>query len=290
MKFQKYGKLIPKILDKEVEIQPIDFALKSPIKRLNYLLGLIKEKNPGVFSKYVKNLEMKYQSLVSEDILSDIDFNLEEYLTDFDILKEYLELAKYNLIYFLQILQLSKNDDWIKEEVKVLQKNYLRSFLIPKYYNLQTLTETISRIEAIQLYKINVTKFINDNLSPNRKTFDSMVEFKEYFERDKKEITIGWIGILSEVENGKFYFRKDNCLWAEALTDLPDNELKYMVCCYGDFQAAATRGSNSNFILTMEQTIVEGDPYCDCIYHDTNIDWDSTHPPKEFWDDLDSRV
>ena len=32
MKFQKYGKLIPKILDKEVEIQPIDFAMKLLIR------------------------------------------------------------------------------------------------------------------------------------------------------------------------------------------------------------------------------------------------------------------
>ena len=56
MKFQKYGKRIPKLLDNEVEIQPIDFALKSPIKRLNYLLGLIKEKKSSNFSKYIKNL------------------------------------------------------------------------------------------------------------------------------------------------------------------------------------------------------------------------------------------
>lgn len=286
MKFQKYGKRIPDLLEKEVEIQPIDFAQKSPIKRLNYLLGLIKEKEPSNFSKYIENLELKFKTLITKDILSEKDLNIDELLTDFDILKEYPELAKNSLTYFLQILQLTEKDDLIKEKVKVLNKNYLRSFLIPKYYHLQTLAETIGREEAIQLYKFYVTKFINDNLSPNRKIFDTMEAFKEHFEKDKKEITIGWYGLLSEVKDGKFFFRKDNCPWAEALMDLPDKEIKYFICCYGDFQAAITR-SNESFILTMKHTVVEGDPYCDCIYHDTSVNWDVTHPPKEFWDNLE---
>ncbi|MCK5159263.1 MAG: L-2-amino-thiazoline-4-carboxylic acid hydrolase, partial [Candidatus Heimdallarchaeota archaeon] len=237
------------------------------------------------FSKYIKNLELKFKSLINKDILSKKDLNIDELLIDFDILKEYPELAKNSLTYFLQILQLSEKDDWIKEKVKVLNKNYLRSFLIPKYYHLQTLAETIGRKEAIQLYKFYVTKFINDNLSPKRKIFDTMEAFKEHFEMDKKEITVGWYGLLSGVKDGKFFFRKDNCLWAEALMDLPDTEIKYLICCYGDFQAALTR-SNDSFVLTMKNTIVEGDPYCDCIIHDTSIDWDLTHPSSEFWDNL----
>ncbi|MCK5159667.1 MAG: hypothetical protein KAR08_10945, partial [Candidatus Heimdallarchaeota archaeon] len=94
MKFQKYGKQIPNLLDKEVEIQPIDFAQKSPIKRLNYLLGLVKEKELSNFSKYIKNLELKFKSLINKDILSKKDLNIDELLIDFDILKEYPELAK----------------------------------------------------------------------------------------------------------------------------------------------------------------------------------------------------
>ena len=285
MKFQKYGKRIPNLLDKEVEFQPIDFALESPFKRLNYLLRLIKEKEPSIFTDYVKNLKLKLKSLVKEDIISKKDLNINKLLSNFDVLKRQPELAKNSLNHFLQILQPSEKDDWVNEKVKILNKNYLRSFLIPKYYNLQALSETIGRDEAFQFYKFYVTKFINDNLSPTRKIFDTMEAFKEHFEMDKKEITVGWYGLLSGVKDGKFFFRKDNCLWAEALMDLPDTEIKYLICCYGDFQAALTR-SNDSFVLTMKNTIVEGDPYCDCIYHDTSIDWDLTHPLSEFWDNL----
>ena len=287
MKFQKYGKQIPNLLEKEVELQPIDFAKESPFKRLNYLLELIKAKEPSLFVDYVNNLKLKLKSLVKEDIISKKDLNFDELLTNFDLLKGYPELAKYSLSHFLQIMQLPEKGDWVNEEVKITNKNYLRSFLIPKYYNLQVLSETIGREEAIQLYKFYVTKFINDNLSPNRKIFDTMKSFKEHFEKDKKEITIGWYGLLSEVKDGKFFFRKDNCPWAEALMDLPDKEIKYFICCYGDFQAAITR-SNDSFVLTMKHTVVEGAPYCDCIYHDTSVDWNLTHPPKDFWDNIKS--
>ncbi len=286
MKFQAYGKPIPDLLDKEVELQPLDFAQKSPLKRLNYLLGLIKEKEPNRFADYVTNLKLKLKSLIKEDIISKKKINIDELLSNFDVLKKHPELAKISLNYFLQILQVSEKDDWVNEKVKIPNRNYLRSFLIPKYYNLQALSETIGREEAFQLYKVYVTKFIIENVSPNRKIFDTMEAFKEHFEKDKKEVTIGWYGLLSEVKDGKFFFRKDNCPWAEVLMDLPDKEIKYLICCYGDFQAAVTR-SNDCFVLTMKHTVVEGDPYCDCIYHDTSIDWDLTHPPKEFWDNLE---
>ncbi|NHJ31566.1 MAG: hypothetical protein FK732_01770 [Asgard group archaeon] len=286
MKFQKYGKKIPDLLDKKVEFQPIDFALKSLFKRLNYLLGLIKEKEPGSIEDYAKSLQLKLESLTKEDIITKKDINIDELLSNFINLKKYRELAKSSLNYFLQLLQLSEKDDLVNKEVKVHNKNYLRSFLIPKYFNLQVLADTIGREEAFQLYKFYVTKFINDNVSPNRKIFDTMEAFKEHFEKDKKEVTVGWYGLLSKVKDGKFFFRKDNCPWAEVIMDLPDKEIKYLICCYGDFQAAVTR-SNDCFVLTMKHTVVEGDPYCDCIYHDTSVNWDLTHPPKEFWDNLE---
>ncbi|MHA1365326.1 MAG: hypothetical protein ACTSP5_02815 [Candidatus Heimdallarchaeota archaeon] len=286
MKFKRYGKEIPGILEKEMEISVINYAKGSILKKLNYLLGMIKKQYS--ISEYVDNLEKKFKSMATEDYISKIEFDINKTLTDFDNLKEYPKLATYYINYFLQLLKITEKDEWTKENVKIVHKNYLCSFLLPNYYSLQVLTETIGRDEAIQLYQIFVTQYINDNLSPNRKIFDTMEDFKEHFETDKKDVTIGWYGYLSEVKNGKFFFRKDNCLWADVLIDLPDKALKYLTCCYGDFQAAATRGKD-NFVLTMKHTIVEGNPYCDCIYHNTDVDWDLTHPPKEFWDDIDSK-
>jgi len=88
------------------------------------------------------------------------------------------------------------------------------------------------------------------------------------------------------LEDGKYAFKNENCpTCSDATVDLPDVELKYLVSCYGDF--AKFRAIYSDYIiLTMEHTIIEGDPYCSRVLHDTRIDYDLRHPPKEFWDNF----
>ena len=84
--------------------------------------------------------------------------------------------------------------------------------------------------------------------------------------------------------DGKLYLRKNNCLWNDAIQDFEDSEVKYYVCCYGDFDAP--RRANKNFVLTMERTIIEGHPYCDSVFHDTRVNKDLSHPSEEFFDKM----
>ena len=93
-----------------------------------------------------------------------------------------------------------------------------------------------------------------------------------------------WVIVFGLINEGKYFYRNDNCLWVDALKDLPDSELKYYVCCYGDYQGA--KDLNENIILTMEHTIAQGDPYCSRVLHDTRFDWDLRHPSKHFWDSI----
>ena len=55
----------------------------------------------------------------------------------------------------------------------------------------------------------------------------------------------------------------------DAISDLEDIEVKYHICCFGDFYAAER--ANRHFILTMERTIREGYPYCDSVFHSTDV-------------------
>ena len=93
-----------------------------------------------------------------------------------------------------------------------------------------------------------------------------------------------WVMVRGMLQPGKYAYKNENCLWVEALADLPDAEIKYLICCYGDY--ASVKLHNKNFILTMEHTIAQGDPYCSRVIHDPRVDWDLRHPPKEFWDEF----
>lgn len=151
----------------------------------------------------------------------------------------------------------------------------------PIKQNLFALTKKIPRAEVIEIYKKYHDAFMRETTSSQKDKFENLEELAEQWFQEDTIHSSGLIRIVSEVENGKLLLRKDTCLWNDTIEELEDTELKYYVCCYGDYEAA--RRNNKHFVMTMNHTIIEGHPYCDCVFHDTRISTDLTHPPDEFF-------
>lgn len=284
MKFRMSGIPEPNALEIPRKIQPISFAKRSPLTRLNLLLNHIKKSNPKIYSEYVLNLQVKYDNLARLDIIAGKNIDISSHIAEFDQLKVHPSLASSNLNYFLQVLQLPDSVDLENDTVEVSQRNQLRSVLCPKYQNLLVLTETMDRKDAIEIYKIYHDEFAGDGQSSQKNQYETLEEFAARWNPESDKANPGLIRILSEVVDGKLYLRKDNCLWNDAIADLEDSEVKYYVCCYGDFDAP--RRANRNFVLTMERTIIEGHSYCDSVFHDTRINKNLSHPSEEFFDKM----
>lgn len=282
MKFVKTGKYGQDTLERSVETKPLEEVQKR-LKRLNYLLGFVKERNPEVFPQYINNLLTKYQRLSKDKLVKTNPFDLDELVSDKPNLKEHFNLARAVLNYYLQVLQLP--DDINLEKTEVINKNHLQSFLRPSYHNLVVLTETIDRENAIALYKKFVTHYIIERRDPNRDTYDNL---EAVFAKATlpQEVPSKWVVIRGMIGDGKYAYRNENCLWIDVLEDLPDSELKYYVCCYGDYEGV--KDLHDSMILTMEHTIAQGDPYCSRVIHDTRVDYDLRHPPKSFWNSMES--
>jgi len=281
MKFVKTGKHREDALERLIKINPIEETQKR-FTRINYLLGFVRERNPEVFQEYVNNLLAKYRSLLKDNRAIVNPFNLDDLVDDYPNMNEHLEFARDYLSYYLQILQLP--DDVNLEKDEIVNKNYLQSFLYPSYHNLLVLTETLGREDAITLYKKFVTHYIIDRRDPNRDTYDNLETLFAKVTRPQ-ETPSEWVVVRGMIGDGKYAYRNDNCLWVDAIEDLPDSELKYYVCCYGDYEMAKIY--HDSVILTMEHTIAQGDPYCSRVVHDTRVDWDLKHPPKDFWDNME---
>ena len=283
MKFVKTGEFRPDALEIPVETNFRKATQDMTLKRLDYLLGFIIENKPEIFSNYVKKLESKYRSLTEYDIGIDEISELESIVTDMVHLKEYPNLANSVVCYQLQVLQLPEDANWWEEKINVLTGNNIRAHLHFRYYNLLTLTEVLDREDAIALYKRFVTNFIIYTRDPERKRYKSIEAVFEEHTKPKDEIS-SWVIVGGMIEEGKYAYRNDNCLWVEALEDISDSELKYLICCYGDYESSKIY--DDSIVLTMEHTIAQGDPYCSRVLHDTRVDWDLRHPPKEFWDNF----
>ncbi|MCK5159666.1 MAG: L-2-amino-thiazoline-4-carboxylic acid hydrolase [Candidatus Heimdallarchaeota archaeon] len=293
MEVIRIGEFNTDALEQLVEIQPFDTALQvannrrnnfACLKRLDYLLEFINTNHREILLKYVENLTNNFQDQIKENLLGDKKSILAKTSKETKLLNKYPRLLENTLNFSFQLLDLSNYINWMKDTVKVKQGNYIRSYLIPSYYYLQVLTETIGREEGINLFKRYISHFLkNQKTTPDL----SFTTLKEQFERGKKAIRnpSDWVIIIGLLSEAKYVFRNDNCLWIDALEDLPDKELKYSICCYGDYQNASTY-SNENTVLTMKHTIAQGDPYCSRVKHDIRYNWNLEHPDKEFFDSI----
>ncbi len=285
--FEQLGYYAPEALNNLEDIQPLSEAIRSPITRLNLLFGFLKNNKPEILKSYAKNLLEEYSKLVKINYYNQQKYDIDVSLKDLEHLKEYKEIAIYSLNNFLKLLDISIDDDWVNNEIKVTQGNFLRAFLAPAYHNVRILSMTIEREEAIRLFKMYITeraKIITPE--DQRYRYDNLEDLRqEDFEDFKDDGNPGWVRIQGIVKNGKFVYRRDACLYAEAMKDYPDDEFRFLACCYYDFQGTRIQW-NKDYVLTMEHACAKGDPYCSCVVHDTRIDWDLTHPDEDYWESI----
>lgn len=282
MKFRRIGEYRPEYLENVQKHQVLEFA-KRFLKKFDNLLRTVKEQQPKTLADYAVSLETRYKELVKTDHLALRKVDVSPIITELTCLREFPHLASLYINYHIQFLKLPEDEKWNKEKVEITERVFLRSALIPQYTNLQVLTTTIPRDEAIRIFKHHVDDYIREALADKEDRLQDIDEFHEDTIRDDPNNS-AWERIVGEVEDGKLIIRKECCYWDEALDDLTDRELKYLVCCYGDF--ANIRSVNKSFKLTMEHTIARGDPYCDCVVYDTRITKDIKHPSKEFFDSI----
>ncbi|MFX0061674.1 MAG: hypothetical protein ACFFC7_05755, partial [Candidatus Hermodarchaeota archaeon] len=149
MEVIRIGEFNAKALEKIMEIQPFETALYiannkrnnfACLKRLDYLLEFIDTNYQEILQKYVENLTIKFHKQIKEDLLGD----KKSFLTNIsktNQLSKYPKLLENTLNFSFQLLELSKNVNWMSDTVKVKQGDYFRSFLIPSYYYLLVLAE-----------------------------------------------------------------------------------------------------------------------------------------------------
>jgi len=285
MKFTQTGTFQKNTLEKIIDINPLEKIHEVMLDKLNYFVGFIAKKQPGIIADYVANLTKKYQGLIVVDFWKNVSEDTKKIFTKYEHLTPFPNLSKASLNYYLHLLQVKDTSVWETTEIKTSMKALIQAWTFPAYYFLQTLTETIDRKDAIKLFKQYITHYYLDHPYPDREQFSLE---KRLADRTSGDITSSeWVIVHTMLEDGKYAFKNKNCpTCVDTMKDLPDVELKYYVACYGDYEKFRAFNSE-HIILTMEHTLMQGDPYCSRVMHDTRIDYDLRHPPKKFWDNLE---
>ncbi len=286
MKFVQTGTFRENYLEEIVDFKSLENIENMFLEKLDYFIGFVSKEKPEIITKYVKNLVKKYQGLAEDNLFEKPSEKIKKILVKYIYLSQYPDLIKVSLNYFINLLQAKEKNVLDMPEVKITKKALIQAWIYHSYYFLQALTETIDREEAVKLFKHYITNYYLEHPPTSRGEFVSLEKRLE--DRTSGDTTSSeWVLVHTMLEDGKYAFKNKNCpTLADTMVDLTDVELKYLVACYGDYQKF--RGTtNENIILTMEHTIIQGDSYCSRVLHDTRIDYDLRHPPKEFWDNFE---
>ncbi|MHA2336098.1 MAG: L-2-amino-thiazoline-4-carboxylic acid hydrolase [Candidatus Hodarchaeales archaeon] len=262
----------------------MNFIKEEVLNRLDFLVKFIEDYKPDFLSSYVSKLLKKLKMSMGTPQVS-YNKNFSEILESYDNLSKYIELFNHILLFVIKELKITPKMLSEDRVIKIKDGFRLKSFLYPRYYMLEALIDILGRDEAIKFHKYYTTEYFHFHPFKNNPVND----LKDLYEKRTLENTEDspWVMVHGMLTDGKYAYRNDTCLWVEVLKDFPDKELVYYTCCYGDYQAA-TSYYNERFILTMEHTIAQGDKYCSRVLHDTRVDWNLSHPPKVFWDNMEN--
>ena len=279
MKFHKFE---AHTTNKIYKIKPIEFFNNTVYKRLDFLLGFVKKKNEKIFEDYVNQMIVDFQSLSEFSTLGDYTISN---LANYKNISSNMNLAQLHGDLLRQILGISMEQANCDIEIEVPSRIYWRAVILTKIYQLVSLINAIGRKDAIELFKKYLDQYYVHTKS-SFKHYETLDElYKEHLEDAKTSKNNEFTVTSSSVENGVYIIRNDNCPAVEALDDIEDKELIYVVICYPDYKWAEM--TNEHFVMTRKYTVAEGDPYCDKVIHDKRIDKELKHPSKEFFDNMD---
>ena len=144
-----------------------------------------------------------------------------------------------------------------------------------------SLTSIMSREKSIRYFQDFIDQETKKMRDPSKyvENLDILTKDVEFF-----KLFQGHNFVECKIQEGKVGFKYLKCKWYEVMKELNDPEFSYASCCYYDFEA--TKNINPNFVLTRQNTIMEGQGFCDFCLHDTRLVDKVEHPSKEFWEGL----
>lgn len=173
----------------------------------------------------------------------------------------------------LELLGVQRVND---SEQEIDAKCFLKGYLFTRYYIAKSLETVMSKYDAIAYFKKMSDAHTTLLKLPWAENVSELAFFKAegHFYNAFNEIRF----IIDEGRSG---CRIDKCRWAETLKALNDPDYAYVVACHYDFEAA--KRVNPAFTLTRLSTLMQGNSYCDFVWHDNRVHSSIAHPDTKFW-------
>lgn len=283
MKFEEYGKEVENL---EIKTNPYEFVESNLFKKLDNIYGYIKKKRPDIYDELIRNIILKLKEIPKKNYFTSKSEKIVERITQCEKLLENQDLVLKHLNIFVDTLGFTDKEYWQKKEFKIPARNFVHAANNLSYLYLSTLVDIIGKEEAIKLYKETVDNYVKVFDTNQVNIFTDLEDMRQKFIRWTENSPYGRVRLISTVENGQWMKICKNCEKVQNLDKLEelDGDLMYAISCYCHEPLA--KMWNENFVLTLNETIAKGDPFCSYVYHDKTIVDKVEHPPREFFEKI----
>ena len=287
MKFEKFG------AEKEnvtIKTKPMNFADNNIFKHFNNVFDYIKKNKPEILQEYIEKMTKGMQDITKIVFFNEKEESLINLLKKYEYITDYYQLFQTIMNFYLSTLGISKEEFWENKEQSFPDWNFFHSIRNIHLVSIKVMIEILGKEEGIELYKKIGENYVFKYDLNQQNIYKDLDELRYHHTRFITNNTLGRVRLISDVENGRYIEICLTCDKVRNFDNLSHEDFKLLdpTGCY--IHHALTKLWNENFVLTLDQTLAKGDPYCSYVYHDTRIVDSIEHPPKEFFEDIISKI
>ncbi|MHA1186219.1 MAG: hypothetical protein ACTSSK_04980 [Candidatus Heimdallarchaeota archaeon] len=261
------------------EESPMDI-IKNAFYGIDLVVSFAELIQPGIQPKYLSALKKLLKKDVKKYNYNIEKFDLTEAKEELEILNDYPEIQELVVQLICKDMNPSKDYQQDQGKYELLLLDWLRAYLLWRYYRAKTFIEIFGRKEGIKFWKKIVIDLADFTLETSK-------------ERDPiKEVAEGWLKYGKEADDNalmdytvvnyddhRVLVKFDQCGVHEAMMYLKDPELTYLSYCYvGDVEDERT----TKIRRRRRTHSLHLDGFCDEFFWDNSVYPDAEHPELEF--------
>lgn len=261
------------------EENPLDIV-KTAFYGIDLVTSFVELKQPEMKPKYLAALK----KLLQED-LKDYHYNIEKFdLTEakeeLEILNDYPDIQE--LVVQLICRDMNPKEDYQQEQgkYKLMLLDWLRAYLLWRFYRAKTFIELLGREEGIKFWKeiaVDLADFTLET-SKEREPIKKVADGWEKYGKEADDNALMDYTVV-RYDDYRVLVKFDQCGVHDALKYLKDPELTYLSYCYvGDVEDERT----TKIRRRRRTHSLHLDGFCDEFFWDNSVYPDAKHPELEF--------
>ena len=261
------------------EESPLDIV-KVALFGTNLVTEFVEEMNPKIRENYISALRRNLLEEVQEYQINLEIFDMKSLTSDLTILKEYKDISELIIQVICKHMNPSKDYNPDQGKYELLLLNWLKAYLLWRYFRAKSFVDVLGRQEGIAFWKKIAVKLADyglENSGEGPPIKEVAENWKKYGSENPDNALMDFTVV--KFDEHKVLVKFDVCGVHEALRYVNDPELTYLSYCYvGDVEDERS----TKIRRRRRSQVLHIGKFCDEFFWNNEVYPDAKQPPLDF--------